>query len=69
VLPNEQRLLDYNKEYDTKKVLDLLDRKVKSITTEDLLEELQYFFEDYNYIRTWCENFHKIYESSKKRLE
>jgi hypothetical protein len=69
VLPNEQRLLDYNKEYDTKKVFDLLDKKVESITTEDLLEELQYFFEDYNYIRTWCKNFHKIYESSRKRIE
>jgi hypothetical protein len=61
--------LDYNEEYDIEKVFDLLDRKIESITTEDLLEELQYFFEDYDYIRTWCENFHKIYESSKKRLE
>jgi predicted nucleotidyltransferase component of viral defense system len=69
VLPNEQRLLDYNEEYDIQKVLDLLDEKVESITTEELLEDLQYFFEDENYIRTWCENFHKIYESSRKRLE
>jgi predicted nucleotidyltransferase component of viral defense system len=68
VLPNEQKLLDYNEEYDIEKVFDLLDRKIESITTEELLEDLQYFFEDENYIRTWCENFHKIYESSKKRI-
>jgi predicted nucleotidyltransferase component of viral defense system len=68
VLPNEQKLLDYNEEYDIEKVIYFLDEKVENITTEDLLEDLQYFFEDGNYIKTWCENFHKIYESSKKRM-
>jgi hypothetical protein len=68
-LPNKQKLLDYNKEYSIEKVFDLLDEQVKDITTPDLLEDLRYFFEDDNYIKTWCENFHKIYQSSKKRIE
>jgi hypothetical protein len=44
----------------------MIDSKVAEIEFNDIFSDLQYFFEDYNYIKTWCENFHEIYKSVRK---
>jgi predicted nucleotidyltransferase component of viral defense system len=67
VLPNEDKLLDVNKEYTVENVFNLLDEKIVQIKSSDLLEDLRDLLEDGEYIVKWCDNFQDIYSSSKKR--
>jgi predicted nucleotidyltransferase component of viral defense system len=68
VLPNEKKLLDVNKDYSVENVFNLLDEKVKKINPSDLFEDLQYLIEDGEYVKKWCDNFHQIYLSGRKKF-
>lgn len=66
VLPNENKLLDVNKEYSVEDVFSLLDKEVQKIKSSDLFEDLQYLIEDGEYAKKWCDNFQEIYLSARK---
>lgn len=66
ILPNENKLLDVNKDYSVEKVFNLLDEKVQKIKASDLFEDLQYLIEDGEYVKKWCDNFQEIYLSARK---
>jgi len=66
ILPNENKLLDVNKDYSVEKVFNLLDEKVQKIKASDLFEDLQYLIEDGEYVKKWCNNFQEIYLSARK---
>ncbi len=69
IIPNETKLLDTNTDYNLKYVFSQLDEKVSKIQTRDLITDLQFYFEDQNYIRNWCSNFHEIYAELRKKYE
>lgn len=62
ILPNGQKLLDVNTAYSLGKVFDLLDDKVNKIKSADLYLDLEAYFEEKQFIKDWCDNFHDLYE-------
>jgi predicted nucleotidyltransferase component of viral defense system len=60
IIPNTKALTN-------KKAFEELDEKVTAIKYKDLYSDLRNFFEDDNYIKIWCENFHKMYSELRKR--
>lgn len=62
IIPNEQKLLDSNSEYNLNYVFKLIDERVEKIKISDLKLDLLTLFEDINYIKKWCENFHEFYK-------
>lgn len=66
VLPNEQKLLDVNAGYSLDNVFDLLDSKVNKIKSADLYLDLEPYFEEKQFIKDWCDNFHDLYFRYRK---
>lgn len=69
IIPNEEKLKGFDKSYTTKKVFQLLDKRVESIKPKDLYLDLAPFFESDQYIRTWCENFHQFYQRFRENYK
>ena len=66
IKPNVDRIRVYKKDWTVKKVFEELDKKVEKINSKDLLIDLEPFFVKQGYIKTWCENFHNLYEKYRK---
>lgn len=58
--PNTKYLKIYTN-MGTEEVFKAIDSKISQIKPADLFADLRFFFEDSNYIKNWCENFHKMY--------
>jgi len=66
IMPNEKKLKDVKAEYSINKVFKMLDDKVSKISIRDLLIDLEPLFAENTFIKDWCQNFHKIYQSVRK---
>ncbi len=67
ISPSIEVLSDENPSNSISNVFKKLDEKVGKIKTEDLFIDLKTFFEDRKAITIWCENFHKLYETYRKK--
>ena len=63
-IPNEDVFKGIEK--DTKSMFEELDDIVEKIKTTDLLIDLEPLFENNEFIRDWCKNFHSFYEKYRK---
>lgn len=61
IKPNEEYLKDLLG-LTLKETLLQLNEKVKQIDSKDLLTDLEGFFPNKEYIRSWCNNFHEFYK-------
>ena len=59
VLPDKKRLKHSG--YTPTIIWPALDKKIKPITSKDLIADLRPFFTSINYTKTWCKNFHSLY--------
>lgn len=69
IIPNQEVLTDRSKEYDIEKVFEILDEKVSGISSRDLILDLETFFTDNQYIKSWCENFHDMYKNLRENYK
>ena len=67
IQPDEKRLVARDPKYSVEKVFTLIDEKVAEIKPRDLLIDLEILFDDTNFIREWCSNFHDFYARYRKR--
>lgn len=67
--PNEDRLKSYSKDTTAAEAFDLLDKHISNIKPKDLLIDLSPFFVKQQYIKTWCENFHLLYDKYRPRYK
>ena len=66
IVPNLHKLLDVNARYSLDNVFDLLDSKVNKIKPADLYIDLEPYFEEKQFIKDWCDNFHDLYKRYRK---
>lgn len=66
IKPNENKLFDFDSDYNITSVFDLLDKKVAKISFQDLYADLAFLFENQEFIKEWCENFQELYKKYRK---
>ncbi|MEI7579210.1 MAG: nucleotidyl transferase AbiEii/AbiGii toxin family protein [bacterium] len=66
VIPNQEVLLAANPINSIVYVFNMLDKKILKISSEDLLLDLKTFFENYQAIKIWCDNFQSLYQKYRK---
>ncbi len=68
IVPDSKVFTDFDSTLSTSTILHQLDQKVSLIQPNDLLADLQYYFEDPNLAPNWCRNFHQMYTSATQYL-
>lgn len=61
ITPDEGKLSEYKNGVTVSEIFLELDSKVKLITPKDLSADLEFLFEDREFIKDWCTNFHRLY--------
>jgi len=66
IVPDKRKLTETNSDMTIEKAFMRLDKKVKKISSNDLLADLQTYHADPVFIRDWCDNFHEFYARYRK---